>query len=237
MEPIGAGHVRGQPNRARLGLADLFPVSLGDQRRGDPECFLSLVVRTLALLTPDQIQPRNNIAVLITARDLQRAIVLSEQMQEVVTLQNHVRELGVGNALLTILQSVAHRVLLDHLIDAEVLADIPEHVEVRHRFQPVQIVDQGGGIGSVKIQQTLKDLSLRGHVLRHVITGAELTLGIFPRGISDQTSAPTKKNHRPVTRFLKMAEQHDRDEVPNGQRVAGGIKPAVAHATRCGQMI
>ena len=198
---------------------------------------MSLVIRTFALLTPDQIQPRNNVAVLIAARDLQRAIVLSEQMQEVVTLQNHVRELGVGNALLTILQTVAHRVLLDHLIDAEVLADIPEHVEVRHRFQPVQIVDHGGGIGSVKIQQTLKDLSLRGHVLRHVITGAELTLGIFPRGISDQTGAPTQKNHRPVTRFLEMAEQHDWNEIPNGQGVAGGIKPAVAHATWSGQMI
>ena len=72
-------------------------------------------------------------------------------------------------------------------------------------------------MGSVKVQQPLKDLALRGHVLGHVIPGAELTLGIFPRGIADQTSSPAQKNHRPVTRFLKMAEQHDRNEIPNGQ--------------------
>ena len=107
---------------------------------------LVVVIRTFALLTPDQIQPRSNVAVLITARICSVRCPLGTDAGSRNPAKSCTR---------TRCEMPAHDfadglepVLLDHLVDAEVLADIPKHVEVRHWFRPVQIVI-GGGIGSV----------------------------------------------------------------------------------------
>ena len=63
---------------------------------------------------------------------LQLDTVRLVEVPEVVGLQEHVRELGVRDAVLA-LDAAAHRVLGDHLVDREVLAHVAQELEHRDR--------------------------------------------------------------------------------------------------------
>jgi hypothetical protein len=65
------------------------------------------------------------------------------QVEEVVGLQEHVAELGVGDAVFA-LDPRPDRFLGDHLVHRDVLADVAEKVEHPHGGRPVGIVDQRG---------------------------------------------------------------------------------------------
>jgi hypothetical protein len=65
-------------------------------------------------------------------------------MEEVVGLEQHVAELGVGDALVGAGQPGLHRVLGHHLVDGEVLPDVPQEVEQGQGLEPVSVVDQEG---------------------------------------------------------------------------------------------
>ncbi len=81
---------------------------------------------------------------------LQAAAVAVEQLQEVPGLQQHVAELGEGDPLLPGLQAGAHRVLADHLVDRELLADVAEKIEEGDRGQPGGVVlEDGAGAAEV----------------------------------------------------------------------------------------
>ncbi len=75
--------------------------------------------------------------------------MLSEEVHEVVGLQDHVAEFGVGDALVAVGEALADGVLLDHHVDGEVLADVAEHIEVGDGAEPVEVVDHDGAVGEV----------------------------------------------------------------------------------------
>ena len=73
------------------------------------------------------------------------------EAQEVVGLQQHVAELGVGDALLGSLEAGLDRLLGHHLVDGEVLADVAQVLEHRQRAEPVGVVEQQGpALGQVE---------------------------------------------------------------------------------------
>ena len=63
-------------------------------------------------------------------------------MEVVVGLEQHVAELGEGDALLGPLDTRLHRLLGDHLVDGEVLADVPEEVDEPVRAEPIRVVQE-----------------------------------------------------------------------------------------------
>ena len=119
-----AGPPRVEPDGARLGLAVLGAVRLHDERRGEAP---DLVAAHLA----DEVDPHGDVAPLVAATELEVAAVIEVQAQEVVGLQQHVAELGVGDALVGPLEAGAHRLLGHHLVDREVLAHVAEELERR----------------------------------------------------------------------------------------------------------
>ena len=86
----------------------------------------------LAREPADQVDAGGDVAPLVAAADLQRAAVPAVEVQEVVRLQQHVAELGEGDASLAV---GAMRARTDSLasiwFDAEVLADVAQEVDER----------------------------------------------------------------------------------------------------------
>ena len=164
IERVRARAVSGEPYGALFGLADLLAVAAREQRRGDAVRLAGLGVATE--LVVDQIDAGDDVAVLIGARDLHRAAERAAQVQEVVCLQQHVAELGVADALLAVLQALAHRVLLDHRVHGEVLAGIAQHLDEAELLEPVGVVQQqrAGRRARVEIEEALEHAALPGDV-------------------------------------------------------------------------
>ena len=88
------------------------------------------------------------------------AAVVGVEPPVVVGLQEHVAELGVGDARLA-LEPVAHRVLGHHLVDRHVLAHVPQELEQGHALGPVPVVDQDRGGVALEVEE-LGQLDLDG---------------------------------------------------------------------------
>ena len=91
-------------------------------------------VHVLGALAADQIDPGDDVAPLVGAADLQLDAVVLVQQPEVVGLQEHVAELGVRDAVLAV-DAQLDRLLGQHLVDGDVLADVAEELEHRDRLR------------------------------------------------------------------------------------------------------
>ena len=89
----------------------------------------------------DEVDAGEDVAQLVGPADLQLAAEVVVQPQVVVGLQQHVAELGVGDALLG-LQADPHALAGEHLVDRGVLADVAQELEQRDRLRPVAVVDE-----------------------------------------------------------------------------------------------
>jgi hypothetical protein len=65
----------------------------------------------------DEVGAGGNVAPLVVAAHLERDGVVVVEVEEVVGLEDHVAELGVADALVAVVEAVAHRVLLHHGVD------------------------------------------------------------------------------------------------------------------------
>src|SRR6266545_4900630 len=81
----------------------------------------------------------------VAAADLERALALAKQVQEVVGLEQHVAELGERQPRI---ESRLHRLLLQHDVHGEVLADVAQEVDHALLDQPLGIVQQQCGRGT-----------------------------------------------------------------------------------------
>ena len=86
----------------------------------------------------DQIQTGGEVAPLVGAADLQHAMVLVEQVQEVVALQHLIAELSEGDAFLGV-EATGHGVLGEHGAHTEILADVTQEVDDVHRSGPIVV--------------------------------------------------------------------------------------------------
>ncbi len=96
------------------------------------------------LATPDEIDARQDVAPLVRAAHLQLAAVVPVEVVVVVGLQQHVAELGVGDAMLPRHPSL-HALPGDHLVDRDVLADVTQEVQEAQLPRPVEVVHQRPG--------------------------------------------------------------------------------------------
>src|SRR5439155_21699550 len=93
VELIDAGPARIQPDGARLGLAELGSVGLGDERQGEAIDGTSEFFAT-------KLDAGGDVAPLVAAADLQLAFVVAAQDVKVEGLEQHIAELGVADARL-----------------------------------------------------------------------------------------------------------------------------------------
>ena len=146
VEGEGRRHLRIQEDRTGLRLAVLLPVGARDQwgRQRVHRCSLD---------APDEVCAGGQVAPLVRAAGLQDAAVATEQLEKVHRLQNLVAELGEADA--SGLETSTDRFLPEHARHAEVLADIAQEVEGRHRSGPVQVVHDARRVGLLEREDML----------------------------------------------------------------------------------
>ena len=134
IELIGAGLVRVEPHGVAGGLAHLVPLRVGKQGDGHG-------VGVLAELAAYEFRAAEHVAPLVVAAELHIAVIVLEQVVEVVALHYHVVELKEAESLL-------HALLValgaEHVIDGEACADLTQEVYIVEVQQPVGVVYHDG---------------------------------------------------------------------------------------------
>ncbi len=176
---------------------------------------------------PSEFNPLQNIAPLIRAPHLQRAVVALVQLQEVVALQNHVIEFQERERLLAF-QPQLHAVHGEHSIDREMPADVAQKWDVLEARQPVIVVDHhGAGRGIVEAQEVVENLANAGDIGVDLLVGEKLTGLIAARRITDLGRAAAHQHDGAVSRLLQAAQHHDLHQTADVQAVGGGIETDV----------
>ena len=216
VEVVGRGLLGVEPQRARLGLAHLAAVVRQQQLEGYRE-------RVLALLAADEVRAGQYVAPLVVAAQLHAAAVPAEQLQEVVALHQHVVEFQEGQALLHALLVALGR---QHAVDREVHAHLAQEVHVVEVEQPVGVVgDDGLAVGEVEEAAHLRLDAL--DVVVDLLAGEHLAQLALAGRVADHARAAAHQRDGAVTGLLHVRHRHDRDVMPDVQRVRGGVKADV----------
>ncbi len=190
-------------------------------------------MRFPSLHAANEIDPRGDVPPLITASDLDGAVPLAKQVQEVVRLQQHVAEFGVGNARV---EPRFHGLLLQHDVHAEVLAHVPQEVDQALLHEPVGVVEDEGLSRSVEVEEPRHLVALPLQVLADLLLREQRPLAPFAARIADQAGTAAHQHDGLVAGELEMPQQHDRHEIAELQAGRGRIEAAVYGAGRRGEV-
>ena len=148
-------------------------------------------------------------------------------MQEVVSLQQHVAELGVANAVVALFQPSPHRIPLDHLVHREVLPDIPQKLQQIQRTKPVGIVHQQPVVVGRQIEEPRQLHPDRDSILSRRLRRQQHAFGSLAARIANQPRAPADQYQRTMPVPLRMSQRHHRDQAPQMQRISRRVKPHI----------
>ena len=216
VEGVRRHHLRVEPQGTGLGLAVLRAVGALDQRGREG-------MHVTAVGAPDQLDAPGEVAPLVAAAELQRDPVVAVEVEEVHGLQQHVAELGVADPGL---EPGPDDVAGEHPVDREVLADVAQEVDDRHRRGPVVVVDHRRGVRSLERQERL---DLAAHLLDPLLDGVERVERALARllGVADHAGRPTHQEVRRVAGLLQSARGQDLDQVAHVQAGRGRVEADV----------
>ena len=178
---------------------------------------------------------RRDVAPLVAAADLHPAVERVGEVHEVPGLQQHVAELGVGEAAVA-LEPALHRVLAEHLRKRHVLADIAEEFEVADAPHPVGIVDDvvGGDrrtsadFMACVAQENSPDLPLDPSDIGRQFIGREKVAFLAPPArVADHAGRATDQGHRFVAGVGHATQQHERHKMPDVEAVGRGVEAGI----------
>ena len=179
-----------------------------------------------AALDPmDEVGAGDEVAPLVAAARLEGAPVLAVELEVVQPLEQLVAELGVRDALVAG-EPRGDGVLLEHLVDPEVLADVAQEVQRRHPRGPVQVVHEDRGVLAGGVEERAYLLLDPRHPLRGLLLGLQPTLR-RRAGVTDETGRAADEADDPVPGALEVTQDDELDEVAEVQRGCGGVEPAV----------
>ena len=173
--------------------------------------------------------PGGDVAPLVGAAHLQLDVLVLAEPPEVVGLEQHVAELGVGDPVLA-LHAVPDRLLGHHLVDGHVLADVAEEVEHADRARSSRRCRPGwpgSGPGSKSSRRSSWRLD-RGDV---VVAACRGRAGCAPRcdrsGRRPCPVAPPASGNGPVTGQLEPAQRELPEQVADVEAVGGRVEADV----------
>ena len=182
----------------------------------------------------NQIDSGRDVPPLIGTAHLQFDAVVVVQMSKVVGLQQHVAELGERDAMLTI-EAGSHRLLGDHLIHRDVLADVAEEVQQWNARRPGRIVDQRGRIGTAfEVEQPLQLRLDAGEVALECLAVEQVAFLGPPSRIADHTCRATGKRKGTVSSELEATQAELSHQMADVKRVGGWVEPDI-HPDRSGR--
>jgi hypothetical protein len=189
-------------------------------------------VRVDTIHAPDQLDPGRDVPPLVAPAELQRDTVASPELEEIVRLQQHVREFGVGDAGI---HPRAHRILLQHVVHGEMLPDVAQEVHQMERVQPRSIVAHACRARSVEVQEPLELAANAVGVRRHLLCREQLAFGRLAARVADHSGAATDEGDRPMTEPLQVHEHHDRHETADVQTAPRRVEADVRRDRPAGQ--
>lgn len=225
-ELIRARLVGIEPQRSVHRLPHLRAVTTREKRPCEAEG------RLLQTLTY-QLDASSDVPPLIGTTHLHLDVFVLAQMSKIVRLQQHVRELGVRDAVLA-LHTGSHRFLGHHLIDREVLADVTQEVEGTHRRSPVRIVDESRSMGSVEVEDFLQLLLHLSDVVSQRLAIEQVAFLTSPAWIAHHSGGSTGEYHRAMSGQLEPAQHHLTEKVARVERIGRRIETDV-HPDRSGR--
>ncbi len=152
-------------------------------------------------LLADQSNAGDDVAPLVGPADLQRAAVPLVQFDVVVGLQEHVAELGVGDAFAV--EAPANRVPVEHDVDGEVFADVAQEFDGRELRGPGDVVfDDRARRRAVEVDESLELTPDPVGPLRHGVRGVEVAFTRVAR-IPDHARGAAREHDRPVPGALE----------------------------------
>ena len=147
------------------------------------------------------------------------------EFHEVVGLQNHVAEFGVGNAAF---EAGGNRVLGQHIGHGEVFADIAQQVDGLYVAEPVVVVDHAGRVA--RRGEIEEGLQLAFDFLApflHCLQGIERALLGLAARIANQSGAAAHQGDGGVSGLLEAAQKQDGQEAAHMQAIGGRVEAVV----------
>ena len=180
----------------------------------------------LVILAADEIRAGEHVAPLIVAAGLQDAAIPMVQLQEIVGLHEHVVKFEECQAAFQPLLVAFRR---EHAVDGEQRADIAQKVDVIQGAKPVGVVDDHGAILFLRIE-IQKPLHLTFNVrdiVVDVFDGQHFSKVRLAGRVADHARAAAHERDRLVAGPLQMRHRHDRDIMPDVQRIRRRVKTGV----------
>ena len=152
-------------------------------------------------------------------------------MEVVVGLEQHVAELGVGDALLGALEAGLDGLLGDHLVDGEVLADVAEEVDEAVAAEPLGVVEQQA-LGLARRRRQVEEAARAGPGSPRgwpASCSAESRgrSSDLPPGSPIRPGAAAGEQDRAMAGELQPAQGEDAEQVADMQAVGGRVEAGV----------
>ena len=217
VEGEGRGERGVEPDRIAGRLAELLARGGQQQRRGDG-------VGLAATLLVDELDAGGDVAPLVVAAHLELHAFVAVEHEEVVGLQQHVAELGVGDALVALLEPAPDRLLGDHRVDREVLAHIPQPVEVGDGAGPVGVVDHLGRVAPLEAQEGGELGADGGKVGEDGGVVEQVALRRAAARVANHAGRAAHHGDGPVPCPLQMGHHHDGHKVAHMEAPRRGVE-------------
>ena len=177
----------------------------------------------LAQLFADQLRAAQHVAPLIVPAKLHVAVVMLEQVVEIVALHDHVVELKEA-------ESTLHALLValgpQHIVDGKAGAHLPQQLHVIQAQQPVRVI-QHQGLIRPELDELLHLPAEALRVMIDIRAGQHLTHVGASGGVADHGGAAADKSDGLVARLLQTLHQRQRHEMAGGQAVRRAVKTDV----------
>ena len=152
------------------------------------------------------------------------------EVVEVVTLKELVGELCEGKAVACLtIETLLNGFLCHHVVDGDVLADVPDKVEELEVLHPVVVVHQFCAVGciAVEIKEMRELLFDASDIVAQGLLVEQVALGALARRVANHACGTANKGEGLVAATLKMAEHHHAAKVSDVERVGGGVDSEV----------
>src|SRR5438445_683039 len=131
-----------------------------------------------------------------------------------------------------------HRLLLQHDVHAEVLADVAQEVHQPLVDQPVGVVQhQGPRLFGVEVEEPLHLIALPLQVLADLLAREQRALARLAARVANQSGAAAHQHDGFVAVELEVAQQHQRHEIAELQAGRGRVEAAVHRAPSPGEVL